>query len=1136
VVQEFLGKYRQKLDTKPRYGGFGIVYECLDLRTGETVAVKVTKLDNFVRRLSFSRECKSLMRLSHPNIIRLLDYDTQGEEGIVVMPWLPNNLEEFMANQGNSLGAYDRFLKIVIPILNALAYAHENGVDHRDIKPTNVLVDAEGNPLLSDWGSAKVYGIGESVETVLRTESGFYTPEVPGSPEKHDVYSFGLLAIFILQDKKFKNVEEALDVMNESKNISEPTRALLGKCLERWPDARYSNALELSSVLMPRIARVEKTNVAKQYLGWIKPTKSLSQQIQNTYSKRSNPLKEFENELSSSSLYLHPLAKEDGGYQRLQFQLISDRFRIDLKVNESKNGWLAEGMRRADPDDLEFVRERSLALVDFHFPWIVANSAPLSQIEEAKAGHEFLTNILDQWIENGRPKSGLKSTSSSELNELVNRWTKLMDVKEEIFANRYEPIEYEKLEVSEKKISLILRSPSELDLMDTNWKIPFEKPESAQVIYHQGSEMQLLLRRSPKGKPKKEGTITPDLSGGDSISLERQKSAINSIVERSCYQPALADFLADPSRVPISPPFEVIDWKINKLDESKKSAVSIALGSKNFAVIQGPPGTGKTAFIAEYIHQELKRDPQQKILLVSQTHVALDNALTRLSKEIGLEDVVRLGRVDDDRISESNKKFLLDNQLLVWKNKLLESSTKFALDLAKVQGIAYEQAVLLIKLKQLESLKVDIIEVKNSVEDSVRIETSLDEPDGILTSARQLEDHLEKLEIAEKSLVDELTPLVVEVGLTMPKDIDLPTVRHLRGAIETGIDIPENFLKIIETQSLWSNKIGSSTQIAELFLKTRKVLTGTCLGFLSVPEVRDMKFDICIVDEASKATVTEMLVPMTKSAKWVIVGDSNQLSADDYDLSDPDNAPILEKFGLEANAETDNLFENLETNLPKKLVTGLNIQYRMAHPIGSLVSDLFYEGKLSNSGPSIDQSLKTILPPVLWYESSTRDIHAFEGKSSTSFINQAEVAVIQESLNGLRRFIELGLYKSDSTLEVLIISPYKAQIQLARNTIKDLKSYPFKIEFNSVDAVQGREADIVFFSAVRNNEELRTGFLNKANWRRVNVALSRAKRSMVIVGNIEFWQKTNSSLSEVVKYIEKHAEDDNFQIRSGHVN
>ena len=50
------------------------------------------------------------------------------------------------------------------------------------------------------------------------------------------------------------------------------------------------------------------------------------------------------------------------------------------------------------------------------------------------------------------------------------------------------------------------------------------------------------------------------------------------------------------------------------------------------------------------------------------------------------------------------------------------------------------------------------------------------------------------------------------------------------------------------------------------------------------------------------------------------------------------------------------------------------------------------------------------------------------------------------------------------------------------------------------------------------------------------MALSRAKRSMVIVGNVEFWQKTNSSLSEVVKYIEKNIEDDNFEIRSGHVN
>jgi superfamily I DNA and/or RNA helicase len=233
------------------------------------------------------------------------------------------------------------------------------------------------------------------------------------------------------------------------------------------------------------------------------------------------------------------------------------------------------------------------------------------------------------------------------------------------------------------------------------------------------------------------------------------------------------------------------------------------------------------------------------------------------------------------------------------------------------------------------------------------------------------------------------------------------------------------------------------------------VLAGTCLGFLSVPEVKDLKFDICIIDEASKATSTEALVPMTKSAKWIIVGDSKQLSAADYELSDSENTPVLEKYGLSLEDVSETLFNRLERDLPADFISSLDTQYRMCNPIGEMISDCFYEGKLSNEGPEIDLTLKQLFPPVSWHDTSGTSNFGFEHRSGSSFSNRDEMNLILESLNALKNYIELGLYKPKKLLDVLVISPYAAQIVQARTIINDLRQYPLML--NSIQLMPFKE-------------------------------------------------------------------------------
>ena len=102
-----------------------------------------------------------------------------------------------------------------------------------------------------------------------------------------------------------------------------------------------------------------------------------------------------------------------------------------------------------------------------------------------------------------------------------------------------------------------------------------------------------------------------------------------------------------------------------------------ALGAKDFLLVEGPPGTGKTTFIVELVFQVLKRNPDARILLTSQTHVALDNAIEQIRKENSEWRIVRIGDVENSRISAASNDLLLSNQMEAWRAEALRKGSQF---------------------------------------------------------------------------------------------------------------------------------------------------------------------------------------------------------------------------------------------------------------------------------------------------------------------------------------------------------------------------------------------------------------------------------------------------------------------------
>lgn len=141
-------------------GGMAMVWKAVNLTTRQEVAFKMLKTgilparDFETIRRRFLREVKTLSFLQHPAIVPILDYGE--EEGIpyLVMPFLPEGTLEQYVQQGPL--PWRQAVQLILPVAEALAYAHEQGIVHRDVKPSNILLDEQGRPLLSDFGVARL--------------------------------------------------------------------------------------------------------------------------------------------------------------------------------------------------------------------------------------------------------------------------------------------------------------------------------------------------------------------------------------------------------------------------------------------------------------------------------------------------------------------------------------------------------------------------------------------------------------------------------------------------------------------------------------------------------------------------------------------------------------------------------------------------------------------------------------------------------------------------------------------------------------------------------------------------------------------------------------------------------------------
>ena len=280
-----------------------------------------------------------------------------------------------------------------------------------------------------------------------------------------------------------------------------------------------------------------------------------------------------------------------------------------------------------------------------------------------------------------------------------------------------------------------------------------------------------------------------------------------------------------------------------------------------------------------------------------------------------------------------------------------------------------------------------------------------------------------------------------------------------------------------------------------------------------------MKFGTLFIDEAAQALEAACWIPMRRASRVILAGDHCQLP------------PTVKSIAALRAGLGKTLMERIAENKPE-VVTLLKIQYRMNDEIMRFSSDWFYGGKVESAPQIKYRSVLDYDHPITWIDTSNEENQiTIEGEdapedsaSNSSFtsasnqnsdlnfkeqfvgesfgrINKAEAELTLLTLAEYFTKISKQRVLSES-IDVGIISPYRAQVQYLKKLIKKyefFKPYRRLISVNTVDGFQGQERDVILISLVRSNDEGQIGFLK--DLRRMNVAMTRARMKLIILGN-----------------------------------
>ena len=510
-----------------------------------------------------------------------------------------------------------------------------------------------------------------------------------------------------------------------------------------------------------------------------------------------------------------------------------------------------------------------------------------------------------------------------------------------------------------------------------------------------------------------------------------------------------------------------VKFKNNDLNEKQREAISKAIESEKLFMIQGPPGTGKTSVISELAFQEITQG--NMVLISSESNDAIENALEKVLEDDIFYPVLYQSKNRQDKVISEG--FPIETKL----------------------GLFYKQRILK-KLKKNIDKNIPFVE-----------------------KYADCEGKKQKLELEYQIKLKE-------------SDLTINTIKYLHNQKLKELDqkykIDKNKIVFFEIQKDFFEDLTKDTDCEpdlEEVYKTKINIVGATLNQIdraSSDLLDNKEFDIALVDEVSKATPIELNLAILNAKKIILVGDQKQLPPmldrntleevyeENYKGQDINKKQVRELY------ENETVFERLIRNNPHAYVQ-LTTQYRMHEDIQKAINH-FYDEKLGCGLGSDERKNQHQLfgaSNIVWIDTSLSK----EEKAGTSFKNIYEKDQTKLILDKLNKEYEKIEFKP----EVGVISFYGAQVNSLSNIGGEFNN--LDIDYGTVDTFQGQERDFIIVSMVRSNNDRDIGFSRFLN--RINVALSRAKQLLVILGSVDTFTENSQRNFKATMNVKKIYKD-----------
>ena len=375
--------------------------------------------------------------------------------------------------------------------------------------------------------------------------------------------------------------------------------------------------------------------------------------------------------------------------------------------------------------------------------------------------------------------------------------------------------------------------------------------------------------------------------------------------------------------------------------------------------------------------------------------------------------------------------------------------------------------------------------------------------DRLLGKIKQLARNINK---ERASIIEHITPdekdyiaSISNMHLEIENANDENSINSIVSVIESKLD---NLRQYQSCLTQWKEGVVDNQNYStdSIILDSVNVVGATCIGVCSQSRFADLDFDITIIDEAGQIQIHNALVPMSVSSKVIMLGDYKQIPPS----VEQELLESCEENGISTEYLKKSLFEVLYNNIPDTNKIMLDTQYRMPGEIADIISEWFYNGEYKSFDGK--RNMESIIPelsksPFIIVDTSDCNNRFEERTDEGGTYNILEASLCSD-------LIKYVIEKNKCDLEEIgVISAYKAQVGRIK---QDLKKKIPNMETSEIvatlDSFQGQERDLILYSFTKSSmkkaKNNRIGFLNEL--RRLNVAMSRCKKTLVLIGDIEF--------------------------------